>query len=118
MKTRLFIYSALFALSLSSCDRNETGNDVPEQQETSPALTADAIDGELLIKFSPEMTSILDGYFATRAAGAAVATRSGIPSTDEVLGILGAYSFERVFPVDPSTEERTREVGLHLWYKV
>ena len=118
MKTRLFIYSALFALSLSSCDRNETGNYVPEQQETSPALTADAIDGELLIKFSPEMTSILDGYFATRAAGAAVATRSGIPSTDEVLGILGAYSFERVFPVDPSTEERTREAGLHLWYKV
>ena len=118
MKTRLFIYSALFALSLSSCDRNETGNDVPEQQETSPALTADAIDGELLIKFSPEMTSILDGYFATRAAGAAVATRSGIPSTDEVLGILGAYSFERVFPVDPRTEERTREAGLHLWYKV
>ena len=118
MKTKLFIYSALLALSLSSCDRNETGNDVPEQQETSPALTADAIDGELLIKFSPEMTSILDGYFATRAAGAAVATRSGIPSTDEVLGILGAYSFERVFPVDPRTEERTREAGLHLWYKV
>ena len=118
MKTKLLIYSALLALSLSSCDRNETGNDVPEQQETSPALTADAIDGELLIKFSPEMTSILDGYFATRAAGAAVATRSGIPSTDEVLGILGAYSFERVFPVDPRTEERTREAGLHLWYKV
>ena len=118
MKTRLFIYSALLALSLSSCDKNETGNDVPEQQETSSSLTADAIDGELLIKFSPEMTNILDGYFATRAAGAGMATRSGIPSTDEVLEILGAYSFERVFPVDPRHEERTREAGLHLWYKV
>ena len=118
MKTRLFIYSALLAFSLSSCDKNETGNEVLEQQETSSSLTADAIDGELLIKFSPEMTSILDGYFATRAAGSGVATRSGIPSTDEVLGILGAYSFERVFPVDPRTEERTREAGLHLWYKV
>ena len=118
MKTRLFIYSALLALSLSSCDRNEAGNDVPEQQGTSSSLTADAIDGELLIKFSPEMTTILDGYFATRAAGAGMATRSGIPSTDEVLEILGAYSFERVFPVDPRNEERTREAGLHLWYKV
>lgn len=118
MKTRLFIYSALLALSLSSCDRNEAGNDVPEQQGTSSSLTADAVDGELLIKFSPEMTTILDSYFATRAAGAGMATRSGIPSTDEVLGILGAYSFERVFPVDPRTEERTREAGLHLWYKV
>ena len=118
MKTRPFIYSVLFAFALSSCNENEIVNDIPEVQEPSLSLTVDAIDGELLIKFSPEMTDILDGYFTTRAAGAGKATRSGIPSTDEVLGILGAYSFERVFPVDPRTEERTREAGLHLWYKV
>ena len=117
MKTRLFICSALFALSLSSCNDNDMPV-LPQVPESSSSLTVDAIDGELLIKFSPEMTTILDNYFVTRAAGAAVATRSGIPSTDEVLGILGAYSFERVFPVDPRTEERTREAGLHLWYKV
>ena len=117
MKTRLFIYSALFVLSLSSCNDNDMPV-LPQVPESSSSLTVDAIDGELLIKFSPEMTTILDNYFVTRAAGAAVATRSGIPSTDEVLGILGAYSFERVFPVDPRTEERTREAGLHLWYKV
>ena len=118
MKTRLFIYSALFALFLSSCNDNETINNVPGVQEQAPSLTVDAVDGELLIKFAPEMTEILDNCFATRAAGAGKATRSGIPSTDEVLTILGAYSFERVFPVDPRTEERTREAGLHLWYKV
>lgn len=118
MKTRPFIYSVLFAFALSSCNDNEIVNDIPEAQEPSLSLTVDAIDGELLIKFSPEMTSILDSYFVTRAAGAGKATRSGIPSTDEVLDILGAYSFERVFPVDPRTEERTREAGLHLWYKV
>lgn len=118
MKTRPFIYSVLFAFVLSSCNDNEIVNDIPEVQEPSLSLTVDAIDGELLIKFSPEMTSILDSYFVTRAAGAGKATRSGIPSTDEVLDILGAYSFERVFPVDPRTEERTREAGLHLWYKV
>lgn len=118
MKTRPFIYSVLFAFALSSCNDNEIVNDIPEVQEPSLSLTVDAIDGELLIKFSPEMTSILDSYFVTRAAGAGKATRSGIPSTDEVLGILGTYSFERVFPVDPRTEERTREAGLHLWYKV
>ena len=118
MKTRLFIYSALFALSLSSCNDNVITNNVPDVQETTPSLTVDAVDGELLIKFAPEMTEILDNCFATRAAGAGKATRSGIPSTDEVLAILGAYSFERVFPVDPRTEERTREAGLHLWYQV
>ena len=118
MKTRLFIYFALLALTLSSCNDNDITNDVPGESETTPSFTLDAIDGELLIKFSPEMTTILDNCFATRAAFAGKATRSGIPSTDEVLAILGAYSFERVFPVDPRTEERTREAGLHLWYKV
>ena len=118
MKTRLFIYSALFALSLSSCNDNDVTNNTPELPDPSLSLTVDAIDGELLIKFSPEMTGILDNYFVTRAAAHGMATRSGIPSTDEVLEILGAYSFERVFPVDPRNEERTREAGLHLWYKV
>ena len=113
MKTRLFIYSALLALSLSSCNENDVTGTVPEPLEPSLSLTLDAVDGELLIKFSPAMTGILDSCFTTRAA-----TRSGIPSTDEVLAILGAYSFERVFPVDPRHEGRTREAGLHLWYKV
>ena len=117
MKTKLFIYSALLVLSLSSCNDSDVVSNAPET-EPSYSLTTDAVDGELLIKFSPEMTGILDGYFATRAAVAGKATRSGIPSTDEVLAILGTYSFERVFPVDPRTEERTREAGLHLWYKV
>lgn len=45
-------------------------------------------------------------------------TRSGIPSTDEVLDILGGYHFERVFPVDSKNEARTRAAGLHLWYLV
>lgn len=66
------------------------------------------------MKFSPEMTDILDDIVAENA----VATRSGIPSTDEVLSILGAYSLQRVFPVDARTEKKTREAGLHLWYRV
>ena len=60
MKTRLFIYLALLAFSLSSCNENDVVNDMPEQPEPSLSLTVDAIDGELLIKFSPEMTTILD----------------------------------------------------------
>ncbi|MBE6297122.1 MAG: protease [Bacteroidales bacterium] len=117
MKGKSFIYTALLLFSLSSCSDNEMIKELPTNSELSEAITADAIEGELLIKFSPAMTEILDDCFATRAVGG-VATRSGIPSTDEVLAILGAYSFERVFPVDARTEERTREAGLHLWYKV
>ena len=89
---------------------------IPSDNPTTPVtLPEDATQGEVIIKFKAEMESILDATM-TRSGG--VATRSGIPSTDEVLEILDAYHFERLFPVDSRHEERTRESGLHLWYIV
>lgn len=87
----------------------------PDTPKTDVVIPEGANLGEAIIKFSPEMEPIL-AETMTRSGG--VATRSGIPSTDEVLDILGAYSFERVFPVDERHEARTREAGLHLWYIV
>lgn len=111
-----YFYIALVALALTGCADNLPTVDTPE---VKPDITipADAEAGELLIKFSPEMSEILDQaqLSKTRSGNA---TRSGIPSTDEVLAILGSYSFERVFPVDANTEARTRQAGLHLWYTV
>ena len=73
--------------------------------------------GEILVKFSPYVSEILDkAAAATRSGGPA--TRSGILSVDEVLDIVGGYQIERVFPVDGRNEERTRESELHLWYVV
>ena len=111
---KIFIY-VLLAAAFAAC--SDDSNIAVEVNKGAVEVLPEAVDGEVLVKFVPEMTDILDRTFATRAAGG-VATRSGIPSTDEVLEILSAYSFERLFPVDPRTEERTREAGLHLWYKV
>ncbi len=95
---------------------NEEFEIAPSDNTTKPVLLPeDATEGEVIIKFKAEMEAILDATM-TRSGG--VATRSGIPSTDEVLEILNAYHFERVFPVDSRHEERTRENGLHLWYIV
>lgn len=114
-----FLYTALFALMLAACSEQE----LTEQPSTpiggtEVRLPADVTSGELLIKFDPAMSEILDRTLkvATRSGGAM--TRSGIPSTDEVLDILGTYHFERIFPVDAKNEERTRAAGLHLWYRV
>ena len=106
----------LLAVVAVACNDNAFDNSLTVN-EISGAVTPDAVEGELLVKFDQEMEDILETHFATRAVGG-VATRSGIPSTDEVLEILGAYRLERVFPIDPRNEERTREAGLHLWYKV
>ncbi len=118
MKKKI-LYTALFALMLASCSEQEF-----IEQPSTPAggtevqFPTDVTSGELLIKFDPAMTEILDQALkvATRSGG--VMTRSGIPSTDEVLAILGAYQFERIFPVDAKNEERTRSAGLHLWYQI
>lgn len=111
-----FFYIAMVALALTGCSDSLStiGSSDGNSEITIPA---DAEAGELLIKFSPEMSDILDLTQLSKTR-AGKATRSGIPSTDEVLDILGSYSFERVFPVDAKTEAKTREAGLHLWYTV
>ena len=111
-----FFYIAMVALALTGCSDSLSTIDSSEGK-ADITIPADAEAGELLIKFAPEMSSILDQAQMSKTRSGK-ATRSGIPSTDEVLDILGSYSFERVFPVDANTEARTREAGLHLWYTV
>lgn len=73
------------------------------------------VEGELLVKFTAEVTTIIEEQgLATRGA----LTRSGVPTLDEVLSVIGTYSLERLFPVDSAVEERTRLSGLHQWYIV
>ena len=111
-----FFYMAMVALALTGCSDSLSTIDSSEGK-ADITIPSDAEAGELLIKFAPEMSSILDQAQMSKTRSGK-ATRSGIPSTDEVLDILGSYSFERDFPVDANTEARTREAGLHLWYTV
>ena len=113
MKRYITIIAA--ATLIAGCVNENLPVSVPDNTTATVVVPEGATAGEVIIKFAPEMEAILDQTM-TRAGGAA--TRSGIPSTDEVLDILGAYSFERVFPVDSANEARTREAGLHLWYIV
>ena len=103
---RIYVYvMTAFALLAGACSDNDLNDDVPVIPATPDIVIPEgATEGELLVKFVPEMTEILDHTMKTRVVGAA--TRSGIPSTDEVLSILGTYDFERVFPVNSHTEEK------------
>lgn len=109
-----YLYIIALALSLSACSDRLVEQEILPDGMPETSLPLDAKEGELLIKFDSKMADILDQTVVSRTG----LSRSGIPSTDEILDILGAYHFERVFPVDPQNEERTREAGLHLWYLV
>ena len=83
---RNIIYSLLLGLLITACNDAElTTPSGVETEMDNIFIPEDAADGELLIKFVPEMTDILDQM----AEANSVMTRSGIPSTDEVLRILG-----------------------------
>lgn len=114
-----FLYTLLLGLALTACSEYEQAEQPSVSAgETEIRFPADVTAGELIIKFKPEMTEILDRAFTRAARNGGVATRSGIPSTDEILDILGGYHFERIFPTDAKNEARTRAAGLHLWYLV
>ena len=115
MNKYLYPIIAVALMSAACVNEDITSQEAPQEQSNEVVIPEGANRGEVIIKFKPEMEAILDQTM-TRSGGEA--TRSGIPSTDEVLDILGAYSFERVFPVDVRNEARTREEGLHLWYIV
>ena len=113
---RHLIYALFIGLFVTACNDIELPVQQGVETETTDIfIPEDATEGELLIKFVPEMTDVLDQMAETAAP---TMTRSGIPSTDEVLRILGGYELERVFPVDPRHEERARANGMHLWYIV
>lgn len=109
----------IVALAIASCFTactDSTFDEMGQKQEVPVAQVPEgASKGELLIKFNPEVSDMLDQVTA-RTRG--VMTRSGIPSMDKILDLVNTYSFERVFPVDARHEERTREAGMHLWYVV
>ncbi len=116
MKKYLYIFCAALALSAVSCSIEDVP--APDGNGTSsPSIPQDAVAGELLVKFSPQVSGILDNLLpATKSGGPA--TRSGVVSVDEVLDLVGTYQVERVFPKDSRSEEATRKAGLHLWYVV
>ena len=96
-------------LALCAC----TTEDFVTTEQQKPREEA-TLSGELMIKFAPYVSEILDSRLQTRSG----TTRSGVLSVDEVLELVGGYRIERVFPVNSRTEQATREAGLHLWYVV
>lgn len=99
----------LAAIALGGCMNYEEGL-TPTTQEENITTESPYVEGELMVKFAPEVERMLSSRSDL--------TRSSIPTVDEVLDAVGGYELERVFPHNPATEEATRKSGLHLWYVV
>ncbi len=72
---------------------------------------ADAISGEMIVKFSPEAGELLN-----QTLSGPVATRSGIDDLDKILNDVGATAIEPVFNITERNREAVYKAGMHLWY--
>lgn len=121
MKNIRIILFLAFTAVLSSCVKTDempaSGNEGRNDESVIVNLPDGAEAGELLIKFRPEVSDMLDKAQATRSIAPGRMTRSGIVNIDEALDIIDAYRIERIFP-ENNREEQTRKSGLHLWYLV
>lgn len=108
--------SALFAfiILLSSCGNELTSTEVQEFQPCK-AVDATVYQDHVIVQFGegalPKVESSIDRegcFVATKAGGALNASLSS----------AGVVRMERLYPDAGEWEERHREAGLHLWYRV
>lgn len=117
MKKILFIFTLILGLSACSVEEQSYGGSVDASTSVVAPAPQDAVQGELLVRFDPRVSDILERAGVTKS-GSAPATRSGVLSVDDILDMVEGYEIERVFPVDPRSESNARKAGLHLWYVV
>lgn len=113
-RSSLSIIPIIIAILVSSCSSEA----LPEQQskEEVPAQGKEEVfeQGVIEVKFDETLTEKIE---ADLEAGGAVtkATSSGLFDLYSSMGII---SMERIFPYAGKFEPRTREAGLHRWYRV
>ncbi len=112
---KVFMAAALLA-GLSACSVEEPVTGGTNEPVKVAPVGEDVVAGELLVRFDPSVSKILDEAGLITKSGSA--DRSGILTVDEILDLVDGYQIERVFPVDKRSEEKVRQEGLHLWYVV
>ena len=110
--------AAVLLAGLASCSVEEPATGTDTEVQKTPQLTEDVVQGQLLVRFDPRVSDILDKAGVTKSGPMMPMTRSGVLSVDEILDLVDGYQIERVFPVDVRSEAKARKEGLHLWYVV
>ena len=120
MNIRKYIYliPSVLLMGLAACSVDEHKVTLEPEGSKVPELSADVVEGQLLVRFDARVSDILDKAGVTKSSSKMSMNRSGVLSVDEILDLVEGYHIERVFPVDMRSEEKAREEGLHLWYVV
>ena len=116
IRSKIYFVAASLVLGLTSC-AIDAPVETPKAEQPEFNVT-DAVPGQLLVRFDPAVADVLEKAGLTKSGPAMPMTRSGVLSVDQILDLVDGYQIERVFPVDPRSEEKAQKEGLHLWYVV
>ena len=118
IRKSIYVFAAVLMAGFAACSVEGPETGTMTEGNKAPMITEDVVKGQLLVRFDPRVSDILDRAGITKSGPMAPMTRSGILSVDEILDLVDGYQIERVFPVDMRSEEKARKEGLHLWYVV
>ena len=120
-KLFLFVAAALMVACADDTtgDMGVSGSQKPNEAHAKVINSAtNALGGSLILYVGEEALPQIEAATKLAATTRSEVTRVGISAADLLLEEVGAYSFRRVFPLNPRTEERKRAAGLHRWYVV
>ena len=118
-KINLKLFGALsLIMAMVSCSVEEPVIGGADVKPAVAPVTEDVVPGELLVRFDARVSQILEDAGVVTKSGQGDLSRSGVLSVDQILDMVNGYKIERVFPIDKRTEEKARQEGLHLWYRV
>ena len=89
MTVRRFIYISAFVMlsGLTACSVEEPGY-VSDDASKMPEMSADVVQGQLLVRFDARVSEILDNAGVTKSSPARPMTKSGVLSVDQILELV------------------------------
>ena len=84
--------------------------EMPAEEADQTAKETIFVEGVANVLFSEELAEMLESGEGT------IATKS--PSLNEAFEAIGVTSYTRLFPHAGEYEQRTRDAGLHRWYRI
>ena len=117
IRARIYFIATALVMGFASC-AIDAPVEMPESDGQTQVLPTDAVPGQLLVCFDSHVAEVLEQAGLTKSGPAMPMTKSGILSVDQILDLVEGYQIERVFPMDPRSEDEARKQGLHLWYVV
>lgn len=105
-------YVLAFAMLLASCVREELAVVQPDESEAPQVVKGLYVPGEMNVKFSEELTAMIEGDLAIGN----LQTKSS--ELNIIFDEFGVTSVKRLCDHGGEFEPRMRKEGLHRWYRV